>query len=136
MYQTPIYNNYGLSMPRQFPQMQRVKCFPVTSFDEVKSAMIDFDGSITVFTDFANGRIYTKNINNDGTANIGVYVLTQTPTEIDPLEARVNQLESALIQLKEEINNAGINPINADNTNESKSDGGATTNRRTKSANG
>jgi hypothetical protein len=48
---------------------------PVSSIEEVKASPIDFDGSVFYFTDMANKRIYTKQINLDGTAAINVYEL-------------------------------------------------------------
>jgi hypothetical protein len=48
---------------------------PVTSIDEVRACPIDFDGSVFYFADMANKRIYTKQINMDGTAAINVYEL-------------------------------------------------------------
>ena len=87
-------NMYGYQ-PAQI-QKRYIKCMPVSSFDEARNAMIDFDGSITVFTDLANGKIYTKNINNDGTANINVYALTQAPVTSGTLEARVERLEQMI----------------------------------------
>lgn len=48
---------------------------PVSSIDEVKACPIDFDGSVFYFTDVANKRIYTKQINLDGTVSINVYEL-------------------------------------------------------------
>lgn len=41
---------------------------PVSSIDEVRAASIDFDGSVFYFPDLANKKIYTKQINMDGTA--------------------------------------------------------------------
>lgn len=41
------------------------------------ASQIDLDGSLWVFTDVNNGRIYTKQINNDGTASFNTYVYTQ-----------------------------------------------------------
>jgi hypothetical protein len=41
---------------------------PVSSIEEVRAASIDFDGSVFYFSDLANKRIYTKQINLDGTA--------------------------------------------------------------------
>ncbi len=35
---------------------------------------IDLDGSLWVFTDVGNDKIYTKQINNDGTASFRTYV--------------------------------------------------------------
>jgi len=34
---------------------------------------IDLDGSLWVFTDVGNDKIYTKQINNDGTASFKTY---------------------------------------------------------------
>ena len=38
---------------------------------------IDLDGSLWVFPNIANGKIYTKQINNDGTASFGTYVYVE-----------------------------------------------------------
>lgn len=35
--------------------------------------MIDFDGSVFYFPDLANNKIYTKQINMDGTSSLYVY---------------------------------------------------------------
>ena len=55
---------------------------PVSSLDEVRAMSVDFDGSVFFFPDLANRRIYTKQINLDGTASINVYELKilQQPT--------------------------------------------------------
>ena len=37
---------------------------------------IDLDGSLWVFPNVANNKIYTKQINNDGTATFNTYILT------------------------------------------------------------
>ena len=59
-----------------------VKCRAVTSIDEAKAAMIDLDGSMTIFTDLGNKKIYTKQINLDGTATLNTYVLQESsPTQ-------------------------------------------------------
>ena len=54
---------------------------PVSSLDEVRATSIDFDGSIFYFPDIANRRIYTKQINMDGTANLLMYELKEIPRE-------------------------------------------------------
>ena len=46
---------------------------PVSSIEEVKACPIDFDGSVFYFADVANRRIYTKQINLDGTVSINLY---------------------------------------------------------------
>ena len=63
-------------MPQQYPQASgMIKGRPVSSIDEVKAAQIDFDGSIFIFPDVANKKIYTKQINLDGTASLNTYAL-------------------------------------------------------------
>lgn len=52
---------------------QFLKCRPVSSKEEAIASQIDLDGSLWVFTDVGNGKIYTKQINNDGTATFRTY---------------------------------------------------------------
>ena len=76
-----------MEQQQQFqPQYQfaGLKGRPVASFDEAKASMIDFDGSIFYFPDGANKRIYTKQINLDGTSTINVYALIEQPVESAP----------------------------------------------------
>jgi hypothetical protein len=47
----------------------------------VRAASIDFDGSIFFFPDMANKKIYTKQINMDGTVALNMYELKEFPTE-------------------------------------------------------
>lgn len=79
--QYPQYNMQGYqNMPQNAPNQQSfIKGRAVTSFDEAKASMIDLDGSLYVFTDVANGKIYTKQIMNDGTAQLHTYVMNDTP---------------------------------------------------------
>lgn len=57
-------------------QQQFIKAIPVTSFDEAKAAMIDFDGSLFIFANIQNGEIYTKQLNiNTGSCDLKVYSL-------------------------------------------------------------
>ena len=53
----------------------------VSSLEEARATSIDFDGSVFYFPDLANKRIYTKQINIDGTASLYVYELRELPTE-------------------------------------------------------
>lgn len=70
------------STPNQpLPQNNFLKGRPVTSIEEAKVAQIDFDGALNIFTDIANKRIYTKQINLDGTSSFNVYVLTELEPE-------------------------------------------------------
>ena len=55
----------------------------VSSFEEARASSIDFDGSVFYFPDLANRRIYTKQINIDGTASLYVYELREMPVQKD-----------------------------------------------------
>ena len=57
---------------------------PVSSLEEARASVIDFDGSVFYFPDAANKRIYTKQINLDGTSLLNMYVLQDIPTTPQP----------------------------------------------------
>lgn len=119
-----IQPTYGWQNPQQ-PAAATLKGRPVSSFDEARVSIIDFDGSVFYFPDLANGKIYTKQINIDGTATTNVYTLTETPTEVQnrannsgeyvskvEFEQAMNQLQNAILSLapkadqrKEEVKN-------------------------------
>ena len=83
-----------------------IKGRPVSSIEEVKATSIDFDGSVFFFPDLANRKIYTKQINLDGTSTLNVYELKNTPIEpvINPSQYITREeFETALAQLKEKI---------------------------------
>ena len=69
--------------PSQQPQPVFIglKGRPVSSLEEARAAAIDFDGSVFFFPDLANKRIYTKQINLDGTASMNMYEYKEVPTE-------------------------------------------------------
>lgn len=110
--QTEQYGGYGYT-PNNY-QMQNVtqqtlKGRPVSSFDEAKASMIDLDGSLFVFTDVANNKIYTKQILLDGSAELKVYSL-ESPIKQKQInedyvlrkdfESVVNELLQKIEQLK------------------------------------
>lgn len=74
MYQVPNYL-------RQAPPQVNLKGRLVSSLEEARATSIDFDGSVFYFPDLANKRIYTKQINMDGTASLYVYELREMPVE-------------------------------------------------------
>lgn len=76
--QNPYLNRY-LPTQQQYQQPQGLKGRPVSSLEEVRATGIDFDGSVFYFPDLANRRIYTKQINLDGTASLNMYELKATP---------------------------------------------------------
>lgn len=84
-------NQYGTQYQMQQPQAQApqyIKGRPVSSFDEAKAIAIDWDGSMFVFTDVANNKIYTKQIMLDGTAELKTYILAEP--EPAPMQAQAN----------------------------------------------
>ena len=66
---------------RQAPPQVTLKGRLVSSLEEARATSIDFDGSVFYFPDLANKRIYTKQINMDGTASLYVYELRELPVE-------------------------------------------------------
>ena len=68
---TPLYSSQ--------PSPPSLKGRPVSSFEEARAATIDFDGSLYIFTDIGNKKIYTKQINLDGTATLSMYELRELP---------------------------------------------------------
>lgn len=76
----PTQNYYyqPTSQPRQ--TLVGLKGRPVTGLEEVRAAAVDFDGTISFFPDLANGKIYTKQCNVDGTASLNMYEIKEIPT--------------------------------------------------------
>ena len=103
-YQMPSYL-------RQAPPQVTLKGRLVSSLEEARATSIDFDGSIFYFPDLANKRIYTKQINMDGTATLNVYELGNLPIEKEesvsspPINEFVtkDEFEKALAQLRQDL---------------------------------
>ena len=90
--QAPITSQYGL------------KGRPVSSLEEARAISIDFDGSVFYFPDLANRRIYTKQINMDGTASLNMYELKEVPTPSNPIVTNYvtrEEFEEALSKMQE-----------------------------------
>lgn len=103
MYNYNGFNNYNQNLRPQQPILG-LRGRPVSSLQEAQAASIDFDGSIFFFPDLANNKIYTKNIQNDGTAKMNMYELKEMPTEPSPIEYVSRQeFTQALEELKEAI---------------------------------
>lgn len=85
--QAPQYTRYApieTHNPNNFIATTTPPCFlkgrPVVSFEEARASQIDFDGSLFIFPDIGNKKIYTKQINMDGTASMRVYSLVEEPS--------------------------------------------------------
>lgn len=94
-YQQPYMQNQN--------QTQMLKGRPVSSYDEAKASMIDLDGSLFVFTDIANGCIYTKQILLDGSAELKTYILKPTENKVNVEYVSKQQFENVVSELKQRI---------------------------------
>lgn len=102
--------NQNVMQGQQQQNIQMLKGRPVSSYDEAKAAMIDLDGSMFVFTDIANKRIYTKQIMLDGSAELKVYTLQEQNIKEQKqdsnyvlqtdFEEAINILKSQILELK------------------------------------
>ena len=87
-YQQPSYQapRPQSQIPLQQPINQTVSPFLkgrlVSSIEEARAQTIDFDGSVFYFPDLANRRIYTKQINLDGTSTLNMYELKEIPMQV------------------------------------------------------
>lgn len=101
-----MYNNY---YPQQQPTQQQyrqiptmlLKGRPVSSIEEARASSIDFDGSIFFFPDVANKKIYTKQINMDGTMSLNLYELKEIPIAENIGYVTRDEFEQTINELKE-----------------------------------
>lgn len=96
-------NNYyqpAQTYQTQMRQQLGLKGRPVTSIDEAKASPIDFDGSVFYFPDLANGKIYTKQINLDGTATVLVYEFKEMPVDEEQTYVTKREFEMAIENLR------------------------------------
>lgn len=106
------YNGIGTYQQnnQQMGTMQIIKGRPVSSLEEARASMIDLDGSMFVFTDIANKRIYTKQIMLDGSAELKVYTLQEQNIKEQKqdsnyvlqtdFEEAINILKNQILELK------------------------------------
>lgn len=106
----PTQNYYYSPNAQQTRQILGLKGRPVSSLEEVKAAAVDFDGSVSFFPDLANGKIYTKQCNIDGTASLNMYEIKEIPVAPAANADYVTREEfnTALLQLKQALSNANI----------------------------
>lgn len=76
--QNPNYYG-GAPLMQQVSQPSALKGRPVSSFEEASAAQIDFDGSLFIFPNIANKKIYTKQIGIDGSLIFNQYDLVEPP---------------------------------------------------------
>ena len=96
-----MYPRPGIQYVDQTQPQMGIKGRPVSSIEEARAISIDFDGSVFYFPDLANRRIYTKQINMDGTASLNVYELKNEPVVSSPQYVNREEFETTLAQLKQ-----------------------------------
>lgn len=101
--QPPIYPRPGIQYVDQTQPQMGIKGRPVSSIEEARATSIDFDGSVFYFPDLANRRIYTKQINMDGTPSFNVYELKNEPVISSPQYVTREEFETTLAQFKQAI---------------------------------
>ena len=111
-----MYNNYYQPTPTPAANYNRpstssfgLKGRPVSSIDEARASSIDFDGTVFYFPDLANKRIYTKQINLDGTASLLMYELKEIPVSNQPNFVTREEFENTITQLKNLLTTAQSN---------------------------
>lgn len=97
-----MYNNNYFQAPTQQPRQPSyaLKGRPVSSLEEARALSIDFDGSVFYFPDLANKKIYTKQINIDGTATLNMYELKPMPVAPTADYITRAEFESALLKIQ------------------------------------
>lgn len=92
-----VPESYGAS-----PGVSYLKGRPVLSVEEARASQIDLDGSLHVFTDIGNKKIYTKQLNLDGTATLKTYVLVEDKplTSMDTEYVTKAEFQQALAQIQ------------------------------------
>lgn len=119
-------NGYAATQQNTMQQAQQIaRLSYVTCIDEAKAAQIPLDGSITVFVNVQNGEIYTKQLDNNGLADLKLYRRIQNVAQqnvqyvpvqdFNALTEKVKMLESRLM--------GGANNVsesNANNGNDAK----------------
>ncbi len=109
-YQNPMINaQQRLNMLQQQQQMQYnqqmqglLKGRQVSNFDEVKSAMVDLDGTPNYFIDNANKKIYVKQIGLDGSAMYDVYEkvaanTSQKPPDMPVMHSEIEDIINSIL---------------------------------------
>ena len=113
-------NGYATTQQNTMQQSQQIaRLSYVTCIDEAKAAQIPLDGSITAFVNVQNGEIYTKQLDNNGLADLKLYRRVQNVAQqnvqyvpvqdFNALTEKVKMLESRLM--------GGANNVSESNAN-------------------
>ena len=94
-------------VPYEMPQQNLLKGRFVSSVDEVRAAQVDFDGSIFIFPDIANKKIYTKQIDLNGNVKLEEYdwVPIEKTAAVGDFVTK-QEFEETMAKIKEAISQA------------------------------
>ena len=92
-----------MSSSYQQPQGIYLKGRAVTGIEEVRGTIIDQDGSLFIFPDIGHNKIYTKQINIDGTATINSFALEKTPVQTEQKYVEVEQMNKIINSFNQQI---------------------------------
>ena len=101
--QQNMMNNNIMSSSYQQPQGIYLKGRAVTGIEEVRGTIIDQDGSLFIFPDIGHNKIYTKQINIDGTATINSFALEKTPVQTEQKYVEVEQMNKIINSFNQQI---------------------------------
>ena len=116
------YNNYmGINNngSNNFQNQQSTayfKCRPVSSEEEARACQIDLDGSLWIFTNLGNNKIYTKRVDENGLSDFNTYVLApkKQSEQLNIEQATpANQAPAAQYVTKNEFNTTVMTLANA-----------------------
>jgi len=106
---------YGSPYPQNFPPQQtpQIKTYFVTGIEEARAAMID-PLATNVFFDTSCGKIYLKNMGNDGRPQFVTYTVEEQQVPKDPIaeiNSRLTNIEKTLGGIRNDKSisgNAGV----------------------------
>lgn len=109
--QSPQPFNAGLqtSSMQGGPMQKFLKGRPVSCFQEAQGFAIDMDGSLHIFPDIANKKIYTKQMLNDGSCPVKCYVEQQipinTPSQVEePVSnKKLEEIQNKVAMLEQQL---------------------------------
>ena len=97
-----MYNQNYYSQTQR-PPVAYLKGRPVQSLEEAQAQVIDFDGSIFFFPDLVNNKIYTKQLNMDGTVSFKMYEFKEMPMPQEPGYVTKDELQEILGKFQERL---------------------------------
>ena len=121
--QPPMQMNVNLQ------SQQLIKPFYVTSKQEAEASQTPFDGSVHIYVNTAKNEIYTKKLQNDGSAEFKIFKaenlvkeeIKKNDVDLKPILSRLDEQDKKIEEINSEIERMNKYPINK-NRKEVKND--------------